>query len=66
MDLLGGIMEVSMVDAFEIVLEAASVLVLVNLNGVDGAGTLTGPIDSNRFLPVMSRFRMGFTAFETF
>ena len=65
-DLLGGIMDLSTADAFEILLEAGSVLVLVNLNGVGGEGTLTGPIDSNRFLPVMSRFWMGFTAFETF
>ena len=48
-DLLGGIMDLSMVDAFEIVLEAGSGLVLVNLNGAGGAGMLRGSIDSNRF-----------------
>ena len=52
-DLLGGVMDFSTVDAFGMVLEVGSILVLMNLNGAGGVGTLRGPIDSNRALPVM-------------
>ena len=54
----------SAVDAFKMVLEVGSILVLVNLNDAGGTRALRGQIDSNRFLPVMSRFRIVFAAFE--
>ena len=64
-DLLGGVMGFSTMDAFGMVLETGSILVLVNLNGAGRAGALRGPIDSNSALPEMSRFKMVLAAFET-
>ena len=64
MDLPGGVMDFSTVDAFEMVLETVLILVLVNFNGAGGgggAGALRGPIDSNR-----STFGIVLAALETF
>ena len=55
-----------MMDASEMGLETGLTLVLVNLNGIGGAGAaLREPIDSNRYFPVMSTFNIVFAASET-
>ena len=61
-DLLGGVMDFSTVNAFG---ETGLTLVLVNLNGAGGAGALREPIDSNRSFPVMSTFNIVLAALET-
>ena len=60
--LLGGEMDFS---TFEMGLEIGLTLVLVNLNGTEGAGALREPIDSNRSFPVMSMFSIVLAALET-
>ena len=50
------------VDAFGMVLEAGSILVLEWCRGNIGAERIT---DSNRALPVMSRFKIVLAALET-
>ena len=47
-NLLGGVTDFSIVDAFGMVLATGLILVFVNLNGAWGTGVLRGPIDSNR------------------
>ena len=47
MDLLGGVMNFSTVDAFGMFLETGFTLVLVNVKGLGGAGVLREPIDLN-------------------
>ena len=64
-DLLGGVMDFKIVDAFGMVLETGFTLVLVNVNGLGGAGALREPMDSNRSLPEMLTFNMFLAAFET-
>ena len=63
--LLGGEMEFSTVDAFEMGLETGLTLVLVNLNGTGGAGAPREPIDSNRSFPLLSTFSVALAALET-
>ena len=58
-------MDFSVVVAFGMVLEAGSILVLVNLSGIGGARTLRVPTDLNVVLPVISRFKIVLAAFET-
>ena len=65
MDLPGGVMNFSTVDAFRMFLETGFTLVLVNVKGLGGAGALREPIDSNRSFPVMSAFSTVLDAFET-
>ena len=64
-DLLGGVMDFSTVDAFGMLLETGLTLVLVNVKGLGGAGALREPIDSNRSFSVMSTFIIVLAAFET-
>ena len=56
MDLLGGVMDFSTMDALGLFLETWLTLLLVNVKGSRGAGALREPIDSNRSFPVMSTF----------
>ena len=63
--LLGGKMDFSTVDTFEMGLETGLTLVLMNLNGTGGAGPLREPIDSNRPFQVMSTFIIVLAASET-
>ena len=62
--LLGGEMDFRTVDAFEMGLKTGLTLVLVNLNGAEGAGALREPIDLNRSFPVMSTFNIVLAALE--
>ena len=64
-DLLGGFMDFSTVDAFGTFLKTGLTLVLVNVKGLGGAGALREPIDSNRSFPVMSTFSIVLAALET-
>ena len=61
-DLLGGVMDFSTVDAFGIFLKTGLTLVLVNVKGLRGA--LREPIDSNSSFPVMSMFSIVLAEFE--
>ena len=63
--LLGGEMDFSTVDPFEMDLETGLNLVLVNLNGAEGTGALREPIDSNRSFPVKSTFGIVLASLET-
>ena len=63
--LLGGNMDFSTVDAFEMGLETRLTLVLVNMNGTGIAGALRETIDSNRSFLVMSTFSIVLAASET-
>ena len=65
-DLSGGEMDFNTVDAFGMVLEAGLTLVLVNVNGLGGAGALREPIDSNRSFLAMSIYSIASAALETF
>ena len=64
-DLLGGVMDFSTVDALGMFLETGLTLVLVNVKDLGGAGALREPIDSNRSSPVMSTFSIVLAALET-
>ena len=64
-DLLGGVMHFSTVDASGIFLETGLTLVLANVKGLGEAGAMREPIDSNRSFPVMSTFSIVLVAFET-
>ena len=59
--LLGGDMDFKIVDGFV----TGFTLVLVNVNGLGGAGALREPMDSNRSFPVMSTLRIVLAAFES-
>ena len=65
MDLLGGVMDFSTVDAFGMVSEAGLTLVLVNVKGLGGAWAPREPIDSNRLFPVMSTFSIALASLES-
>ena len=64
-DLLGGVMDFSNVDAFGMFLETGLTSVFVNVKGSGGAGALREPIDSNRSFPAMSTFSVVLAALET-
>ena len=65
-ELLGGEVVFNIVGAFGMVLETELTLVLMNMNGVGGAGALREPIDSNISFLVMSTFNIVLAALETF
>ena len=65
-DLLGGVMDFNTADGFGMVLETWLTLVLVNVKGLGGAGTLRETTDSNRFFPVMSTFSIVLAELEIF
>ena len=65
--LLGGEVDLKVMDGFEVVLRDELILVLANWKGLGGgAGALRDPIDSNRSFPVMSTLKKFLAAFEIF
>ena len=68
-DLLDGVMNFKIVDAFGMVLGTGLTLVLVNVKGLWGGGgarALREPMDSNRSFPVMPALRIHLAALEIF
>ena len=63
-DLLGELMVSQMFYALEMLLKGVSLSVLKNVRGAGGAGVLRGPNGSNRFLPVISRFKIVLATLE--
>ena len=61
--LLGGEVAFKVLDGFEVVLRDELILVLANWKGLEGAGALRDPIDSNRSFPVMSTLKKVLAAF---
>ena len=57
MELLGGEMDLN-VSGFVVDFELELTLVLANEKGLEGAGALRGPIDSNRSFAVASNLRI--------
>ena len=68
MELLGGEVDINVVNGFGMNLEVELTLVLVNVNGLGGGGggVLREPMDSNRSFPVMLTLEMVFAVFEIF
>ena len=64
-DLLGGVIGFSTVDAFGMVLETGLTLVLVNVKGLGGERAMREPIVSNTSFPVMSTFSIVLAALGT-
>ena len=64
--LFGSDMDFKIMDGLLMVLETGLTFVLVNVNGLGGAGALREPMDSNSSFPVMSILSIEFAAFEIF